>query len=122
MFEITFQSSKSESDKGAAQASFLVCCDKLEPVTGKTSSQGPKLSEAQIKNVIRQHVEQVPISVHVRLGTTRLAFKDVMDLQVNDIVVLDKNIAEPVEILVENRTLFHGYPAQSGGRYAVVIA
>ena len=79
-----------------ARAAFLICCDKLETVTGRAAAREPKLSEAQIRNAILEHVHHVPVTVSVRLGTTRLAFKDVMSLQVNDIVVLDKKITEPV--------------------------
>ena len=80
-----------------------------------------KLSESQIADAILKHVHHVPLSVYVELGQTMLPFKDVMDLQVNDVVVLSKKITEPVDVLIEGRVLFQGRPAQSGGKHAVVI-
>ena len=55
------------------------------------------------------------------LAGAMLAFKDVMNLEVDDIVMLNKNVMETAEILVEGQTLFHGFPAQAGGNFAVVI-
>lgn len=124
LYEIVFEPAKADAEAGGenARARFLICCDKLKKVTGQAAGVEPKLSEAQIRNAILEHVHHVPVTVSVRLGTTRLAFKDVMGLQANDIVVLNKKITEPVELLVESRTLLSGYPAQSDGNYAVVIA
>ncbi len=44
-----------------------------------------------------------------------------MSLGVGDILLLDKKTDEPVELVVEDRVLFRGRPARSGGKYAVVI-
>jgi flagellar motor switch protein FliM len=44
-----------------------------------------------------------------------------MDLQVDDILVLDKRIDEPVELIVGDRTFYYGCPAKSAGKYAVTI-
>lgn len=122
LFEITFESARTDSEDGGVQASFLMCCDKLESAAGEPASTNEKLSEAQIANAILEHLHRTPVTVRVRLGTTRLPFKDMVDLQVNDIVMLDKKISDTVDILIENRLLFAGYPAQSGGKHAIVIA
>lgn len=121
LLEITFEVGKIDSEESTAKASFLVCCDKLESIAGKTASQDKKLSEAQTAAAILEHVHQVPLSVRVELGTIMLAFKDVVHLQTDDILVLNKKVTDAVDVLVEGRTLFCGRPAQSGGKHAVVI-
>ena len=45
-----------------------------------------------------------------------------MNLQVNDVIMLDKNIDEPVELMVEGRTIGYGWPAKFEGQYAITIA
>ncbi len=121
LLEIVFEAGKADSQEPAATAAFLVCCDKLEPVAGKTTSGHEKLSESQLRSVLLEHIHQVPMSVRVELGTAMLAFKDVINLQADDIVILNKKVSDPVNVLVEDRVLFRGYPAQSGGKQAVFI-
>jgi flagellar motor switch protein FliM len=122
LFEILFEVCKSDSEEAGVKASFLICCDKLESVAGQTASRNTELSEAKIAGAILGHIHKVPVSVRVELGTVMLPFKDVMDLEVNDIVILNKKITDTVRVLVEDQTFFRGYPAQSAGQHAVVIA
>lgn len=122
LFEIIFEVCKSDSEEAGVKASFLICCDKLESVAGQTASRDTELSEAQIADAILGHIHKVPVSVRVELGTVMLPFKEVMDLEVNDIVILNKKITDTVSLLVEDQTFFRGYPAQSGRQHAVVIA
>ena len=71
LLDITFEAGRADSEGGFARASFLVCCDKLESIVGKTASGQEKLSDAQIRNAILGHVHQVPVSVRAeqnRLG------------------------------------------------------
>jgi flagellar motor switch protein FliM len=119
--EIVFQTEKTDTPESALTAAFLVCCDKLETVAGKTASAKEKLSEAQIRSVMLGHIHQVPMSVRVELGTVMVAFKDVVNLQANDVLVLHQRVSGPVDVLVEDRVLFKGHPVQSGGRQAVVL-
>lgn len=44
-----------------------------------------------------------------------------MNLQVNDMLLLDKSVDEPIELIVEGKAVFSGRPAKSGGKYAAVI-
>jgi flagellar motor switch protein FliM len=44
-----------------------------------------------------------------------------MGLRPGDILLLDKKVDEPVELIIQGQTFFRGRPAKSAGRYAVVI-
>jgi flagellar motor switch protein FliM len=63
----------------------------------------------------------VPIPVTVRLASTALSFKEMMNIQVDDILLLDKKFDEPVELIAGGRTVCRGRPAKSAGEYAMVI-
>jgi len=121
LFKIEFEVRKTDSEQNSARAFFLICCDKLQAVAGKAISEERKTTAADNTRAMREHVHGIPISLTVQLAQTTLRFKDVMDLQVNDILLLDKKVSDPVEILIENETIFHGRPVQSGGNHAVVI-
>ena len=121
LFKVTFEAQKEDSEDDAVRACFVMCCDKLESVAGSDSTESGKTAAADSGRALREHVQSMPVSLTVQLAKTKLLFRDVMDLQVNDIMLLDKNVSDPVEILIEDKTVFYGRPAQSGGKHAVVI-
>ena len=120
LFVITFEVRKSESDEQPAQASFLLCCDALRQVAGDLETQEAK-TPAENTAAMQRCIHTMPLSLTAQLAKTKLFLKDVMDLQVNDVVLLDKTIMEPVEILFEDRTIFNGRPVQLDGNHAVLI-
>ena len=68
-----------------------------------------------------EHLQQMPVTVPARLASTTLTFQEVLDLGPGDILLLDKPVDGPAELIIDGRTVFRGRPAQSQGRYAVVI-
>ena len=67
-------------------------------------------------------MHNVPIEVIARFNPASMALNDVMNLAVGDILLLDKKVDEPIELLLNNRPCLLGHPAASLGKYAVVIA
>ena len=121
MCQISLNIKKTESEK-TTTAYFLIPCIKLEPVVGKATGVASGSSPGNISKMILEHLEQTPVSVTVQLAFSELSFEEMMDLQVNDIVLLDKKVNEPLELLVEGRTVCYGWPAQCAGKYAVTIS
>jgi flagellar motor switch protein FliM len=119
--KITFQVKKTDREKGT-EAYILILCDKLEPFVGKTSKAVDRISAADSSKAILEHIRQVQVSVRARLASTMLTFDQIMNLRPNDILLLNKRIDEPLELLMDGRVVFYGWPAKSAGRYAVVIA
>ena len=121
LFKVTFEVRKEDSEDDPARACFVMCCDKLRSIAGDIASEEKKTAAADSDRAMREHVHRIPVSLTVQLAKTKLLFKDVMNLQVNDIMLFDKKVSDPIEILVEDKTVFYGRPAQSGGKHAVVI-
>ncbi len=118
--KITFNTKKADS-QDAAKAYLLMLCDKLEPVTKIVTQAVKTLSAEDISKAIVGHLQQMEVSVTVRLGSAVLTFKELMGLGVNDILLLDKRVNEPIKLIVEGIELFQGQPAKSTGKYAVAI-
>ena len=118
---VSFNVKRAETDKSAA-AYFLVPCRKLEPVAGTTREAAAKASKENTANLILQHLGYTPVRVTAQLGDVGLSFEEMMDLQVNDIVILDKKVEEPVELIVEGRTVCYGWPVKSADNYAIAIS
>jgi flagellar motor switch protein FliM len=118
--KITFDVKKADSENGC-EAQLLILCDTLNPIVGKTTQAAGGFSAEDISKAILDRLQETPIFVTAQLASATLAFEEIMSLQVNDILLLDKEIDEPVELVAEGRTLFHGQAAKSTGKYAVVI-
>ena len=63
----------------------------------------------------------MPISITAHLARTSLTIEEAMNLQVDDVLLLDKKTSESIELFVEGRTIFRGRPAKSEGKRAIII-
>lgn len=118
---ITFNIKQPDTE-AAHEAYFLIPCNKLEPVVGTNKKAGAELSKENISRMLREHLEQISVCVSVRLACAELSFEDMMNLQVNDVLLLDRKVYEPLDVIVDGQTVCNGWPAQSGGKYAVKIS
>jgi flagellar motor switch protein FliM len=118
--KITFQVKKTDQENGS-EAYILILCDKLEPILGKTIQAVGKTSPEDISKAILDRMQQMTVSVTAQLASTVLTFEEIMNLRPNDILLLDKRIDEPIDLIVDGRAVCHGWPAKSAGQYAVVI-
>ncbi len=107
------------------EAYLLIPCGRLELLIdagrGKRPGATNAFSAEDVSKVILEHLQEMSVSVTAQLASTVLTFEEIMGLGVDDILLLDKRIDEPVELIVEGRTVFRGRPAKSAGKYAVVI-
>ncbi len=117
--KITFNVKKSDSDN--TEAYILIFCESLESVAGKATQDAGEFSAADISKAILERLKKMPVFVTAQLASAMLTLEEIMDFQVGDILLLDKAVDEPVELIVEGRELLRGRPAKSGGKYAVVI-
>jgi flagellar motor switch protein FliM len=109
-----------EDNDNLGEAHLVMLSNKLEPIVGKTQAV-EEFSAEDISKTVLSHLYQTSVSITARLAQTSLAFEQIMDLREGDVLMLDKNIDEPVELIVEGETMFCGQPAQSGGKYAVQV-
>jgi flagellar motor switch protein FliM len=118
--KITFSVKKVDSEE-SSEAYFLILCDKLQTVVGEKVETGEELSAQDISKAMLNHVHITPVSVTAQLASTIFTFEEIVGLHVDDILLLDKNVNEPTELLLDGQTIFRGRPAKSKGNHAVVI-
>jgi len=118
--KITFQVKKTGQENGS-EFYILILCEKLEPELGKTVKAAGKTSARDISKAILERIQQIPVSVTARLASTVITFEELMNLRPNDILLLDKRVDEPIDLIVDDRPVCHGWPAKSDGQHAVVI-
>lgn len=118
--KIVFAVKKDQSGDSPELGLLISCCE-IERAAGITTQTAGKFSAKDISEAILEHIQQVPVPVTVQLASTILSFNEILNLQIDDILILDKKIDEPVELLVGDRAVCHGRPAKSAGEYAMVI-
>lgn len=116
--KITFQVEQLER---TAQASVIILSSVLEPVVGMQLRAGSKVSPEETSRKLIENLNRVPVRVTAQLGSCWPTLADIMNLQVADILLLDRKVDEPVEVYAEGEKLFCGWPARSLGKYVVVI-
>ena len=118
---ISFDVKKTDSED-RSKAYFLILCEALNPVVGKTIQASQKFSAEEISKAVLNHLQKMSVTVTAQLISTVLSFKEIVTLRTNDILLLDKKINQPVELIIDGRTAYYGWPVKSAGKYAVTIA
>ena len=108
-------------DKQDAGVYFLILCSELESIVTGTTQTAVQLSAEDISKAIHEHLHEMPVTIRSQLASAAFPFEEVMNLQVDDILLLDKKVDQPVELVVDGRTIYYGWPAKSAGKYAVTV-
>ena len=94
----------------------------VEPALGMRTGPQSEAGPEKTYNAIMQKAHKVPIEVTAELCSASITLNDMMSLSAGDVILLDQKVQEPINVLFNGREGFTGYPAQSSGKYAVVIA
>lgn len=119
--KISFDVKKTDSEVNAG-AYIIIPCSKFDAAAGKDAQKAVQHSAADVSKAITAHLHEMKLSVKAHLARASVTFEEMMSLQVDDILLLDRKVDEPVELIVGDRTVHYGRPARSEGQYALVIA
>jgi len=98
----------------------------IEPILPKLSTRywfatnTGKRSDTEIK-IIQKKIENSTSEIRVILGKTFLPVKDILDLNVGDVIQLETSVKDNIQILVGNRLKFYGKPGYKNNKLAVKI-
>lgn len=118
--KITFSVEKANS-KNPSEGYFLIPCNELKAVVGQNVQIDKSSSGKTAAKAMLGYVHKLPVRITARLASTVFTLEEMMSLHVDDVLLLDKRLNEPVELIIEGQSVFCGRPAKSGGNYAVVI-
>ncbi len=99
----------------------------LKPITSKLSAQrwfssSIKKNTGKYAGVLARRLEKTCITCAVRLGSTEISVEHLLNLQVGDVVTLDRLKDEEVDVLIDNNLKFHANPGVRGKKLAVHIS
>ena len=99
---------------------IVLFCSKLEPLVAKLQNTAAASSQ-QFQEIILNHIAPVELPIDTQVASISLRLNDVLALEEGDIIVFDKTISEPIDILMQNRSAFQAHLASDAGKYALII-
>jgi flagellar motor switch protein FliM len=73
------------------------------------------------QSILNEKVKKTWVPVYVNIGATTLKMKEIVNLNVGDIIKLDTNIKDDILIRIENKPMFYGKIGTKGKKKAVKI-
>lgn len=98
----------------------------IDPIVSKLSAQYwfsnvKKEKTEENLSAIRKRLNKVAVPVVAKLGDTVISFEDFIELNVGDVIPLNKNVNNYIDLIVGNRKKFRGIPGIEGKKMAIAI-
>lgn len=97
----------------------------LEPILPKLTTKfwfsNLKKEESNKSEFLKEKISKTYIPLKVEIGQTTVAIRDLLNFEVGDIIMLDKNFKDPVDIVIDKKVKFQGIPGIKNKKYSVRI-
>ena len=87
----------------------------------RREKRAPATSERRNAEEVRNMLGHVPVDMAADLGHARLTLRDVLGMQVGDVLRLDRSVGQAIPFKIGRRPGFEGRPGLSGNRLSVRI-
>jgi flagellar motor switch protein FliM len=74
------------------------------------------------RRIIEKRLKDVEVNLNCTLGMTTITGRELLGMQTDDVILLDKRVKEPVSIFVGNNEKLMGYPGSINKKKAIRIA
>lgn len=95
----------------------------VEPAR-KALTSPPKLTssaDSRFASQLADEISQVPVNLRVELGRAKLTLRELLELELGDLVTLGTSEGVPLPVFVEGRAKLRGEPFVEGGSLAVRV-
>jgi len=120
-FKIKQSEEEKKEEEEGCEMSLLISCSLLKPVIDAEEQSQERFSDAENSNALLSHMGNIPVTVESRLGSASVTFEQLAGLQKDDVLLLDKKVNEPAEIIVDDNPLFKGHLVKCNGNFAMMI-
>ncbi|KPK66180.1 MAG: hypothetical protein AMK73_00810 [Planctomycetes bacterium SM23_32] len=79
------------------------------------------MSEEAVEAGLRESLRRTSVELSVVLGAADIKVADLVSVEPGDVIVLDRRIGAALDVRVNDRMKFRGYPGISQGKYAVKL-
>jgi flagellar motor switch protein FliM len=110
-----------EADFGEHEFFWVSPQDQLERMLS-SADPTPLPTARKNKPRIEAIARSIPLQMTVVLGSAEIPVADLPGIAIGDLILLDRRIEEPIEIVVDQNVKFSGWPGRRGNRHAIQIA
>lgn len=98
----------------------------LEPVLNRLSSQfwfasSKKSFTPEDINTLKDRLKEAMIPVDVELGKTEISIRDMLNLEIGDVIKLEQTLKKPLVVKVGKEEKYYGYPGISQNKLAIQL-
>lgn len=108
---------------GSAEMTVFLCVrdEVIDPAAGIAPAvhTAEEIKKYPDRVIARMH--DAPMEVSARLSSAMMTLNDILSLEKGDIVVLDRKVDSPIDVLVNGQMCFRAWPARHLGRAAVLM-
>ena len=113
-----------ELEKVSGTIKIVIPYSTLEPIKSKLSV-GFQSEQLEVDfiwiNRVKEQIMQTAANIVVKLGEAHIQVRDLMNLEVGDIIQLDTDATMPLDVLVEGIAKFKGIPGLLKGNRAIRV-
>lgn len=113
---------KANCPSGELIFSLYVLDELVDPLVGIALVDHTPDAMKQMSERVINRMQDVPIKVSARLSAAMIGLQDVLTLQKEDVILLERKMTMPIDVLVNGSHCFEAWPAQHAGHVAVVVA
>lgn len=118
-YEVNYYGKKGHFDLVYSYDSLV---DWLDPaVEASDPDSKSDLLDEETKNRLEKEIKKSNTTLSVELGSTKMSLKDILNIQVGDILHLDQKVSAPLKTYINNLEKLSGYPGERDGRKAIRI-
>ena len=112
-------------ENGSGTITICIPYSSLEPIKTKLKSRyhGERLEvDHSWRRYISEKILDMTVEVSCNMGRTEISGRDLLDMKVDDILLLDQRIGDAMVVYVEGIPKFKGYPGSFNKKKAVKIS
>jgi flagellar motor switch protein FliM len=109
-----------QTDPRTSEAVFILPGSVLAMLAEKKVRVQRATPEA-LSQAMTHHLQDIPVPVRIEVGQTKLSFQAMMQLRVHDVVVLDRSVYEPIDVVVAGQRAFCAALGRRQGQQAVRV-
>jgi flagellar motor switch protein FliN/FliY len=115
---------QASADSGSSASVWLAFDPELRAALADPDGVARALGAALGDEISQENLElvlDVPLQVTLRFGQRQLALREVLDLTSGSVVELDRQVDEPVELILDGRVIARGEAVIVDGNYGVRV-
>ena len=120
MSKIIFELSNEEG-KNNSQGSFIILSSCLDSIAGKQNLTGNQGTGQDRKQLVAEYMKNQQVNIVANFAKIKLTIEDVMNLQIDDVILLDKKVGQPIDLSIDGKKIFQAQLVQCEDSYGAAI-